>query len=111
MKTRRRILSLALTLLLLFTLVPPEGGKGLIPTAQAVTQAEIDSLKDEAKDFADQTSSLKSQLAELKDKRSSALERKYLLDQRISLTVQAISNTEKQISGYETLLVQTEYEL
>ena len=49
MKTRRRILSLALTLLLLFTLVPPEGGKGLIPTAQAVTQAEIDSLKDEAK--------------------------------------------------------------
>ena len=111
MKTRRRILSLALTLLLLFTLVPPEGGKGLIPTAQAVTQAEIDSLKDEAKDLADQTSSLKSQLAELKDKRSSALERKYLLDQRISLTVQAISNTEKQISGYETLLVQTEYEL
>ena len=78
MKTRRRILSLALTLLLLFTLVPPEGGKGLIPTAQAVTQAEIDSLKDEAKDLADQTSSLKSQLAELKDKRSSALERKYL---------------------------------
>ena len=110
MKNRKRVLSLLLSLLLVFALAP-EGGGPLIPVAKAVTQAEIDSLKGDSKELANQSADLKSQLADLASQRNSALDRKLLLDQQISLTVQKISNTEKQISGYETLLVQTEYEL
>ena len=108
MKRKRRILSFVMAMLLLFALAPAEG---LVPVAQAVTQGEIDQLKSDAKELANETSSLKSQLADLKNQRSSALKRKQLLDQQISLTVKAIENTEKQISGFETLLAQTEYEL
>lgn len=111
MKIQRRVLSLVMALALLFALVPPGGREGLASVALAVTQAEIDGLKDDAKELSKQTSSLKSQLADLKNQRNSALERKHLLDQQITLTVQSIENTEKQISGYETLLAQTSYEL
>ena len=109
MNIRRRLLSLALALLALFAMTEGEGG--LVPPARAVTQAEIDSLKGDAKELASQSSSLKSQLAELKNERNSAIKQKNLVDQQITLTVQAIENTEKQISGFETMLVQTEYEL
>ena len=108
MKKQRRILSLVMALLLVFALAPTEG---LVPVARAVTQDEIDSLKNESKELASQASSLKSELADLKSQRNSALKQKQLIDQQITLTVQAIENTEKQISGFETLLVQTEYEL
>ena len=108
MKKQRRILSLVMALLLVFALAPTEG---LVPVARAVTQDEIDSLKNESKELANQASNLKSELADLKSQRNSALKQKQLLDQQISLTVQAITNTEKQISGFDTLLVQTEYEL
>lgn len=105
---RRRALSLLLALVLVFALAPAEV---LVPAARAVTQDEIDSLKSDAKDLANQTSGIKKELADLKNQRNSALERKYLLDQQITLTVQAIDNTGKQISGFESLLAQTEYEL
>ena len=108
MKKQRRILSLVMALLMVFALAPAEG---LVPVARAVTQDEIDSLKKESKELANQASGLKSELADLKSQRNSALKQKQLLDQQITLTVQAIENTEKQISGFETLLVQTEYEL
>lgn len=109
MNIRRRLLSLALALLALFALTGEEGG--LVPPARAVTQAEIDSLKGDAKELASQRNSLKGQLADLKNERNSAIKQKNLVDQQITLTVQAIENTEKQIAGFETMLVQTEYEL
>ncbi|MBD5149456.1 MAG: peptidoglycan DD-metalloendopeptidase family protein [Oscillibacter sp.] len=108
MKKQRKLLSLVMALLLVFALAPAEE---LVPVARAVTQAEIDSLKSESKELANQASGLKSELADLKSQRNSALKQKQLIDQQITLTVQAIENTEKQISGFETLLVQTEYEL
>ena len=108
MKHSRRILSLAMALLLVFALAPAEG---LIPVAHAVTQEQIDNLKNASKELANESSKLKLQLAELKDQRSSAIQRKNLLDQQIALTTQQIDNTEKQISGFEAMLAQTAYEL
>lgn len=108
MKHTRRILSLLMALLMVFALAPAEG---LVPVAHAVTQEQIDNLKGAAKELANESSQLKLQLAELKDQRTSAIQRKNLLDQQIALTVQQIDNTEKQISGFETLLAQTAYEL
>lgn len=97
-----------MALLMVFALAPAEG---LVPVAHAVTQEQIDNLKGAAKELANESSQLKLQLAELKDQRTSAIQRKNLLDQQIALTVQQIDNTEKQISGFETLLAQTAYEL
>ncbi len=108
MKHSRRILSLAMALLLVFALAPAEG---LIPVAHAVTQEQIDNLKNASRELANESSKLKLQLAELKDQRSSAIQRKNLLDQQIALTTQQIDNTEKQISGFEAMLAQTAYEL
>ena len=108
MKQIRKILSLILALLLLFALAPAES---LVPAAQAVTQKQIDDLKNTSKELANESGKLKLQLAELKDQRATAIQRKNLLDQQIALTVQQIDNTERQISGFETLLAQSAYEL
>lgn len=111
MKKGRSVLSLLLALLLVTALAPVESGLGLVPAAKAVTQSEIDSLKSESKELANQLSGLKGDLADLRVKQNTAVEQKKLIDQQITLTVQKIDNTEKQIAGFETLLVQTEYEL
>ena len=105
---RRRTVSLVLALLMVFVLAPVEG---LVPVAYAVTQEQIDSLKNDAKELNKQSSSLKRDLADLKNEKSSAIAQKNKLDQQIALTEQKIVNTENQIAGYEALLAQTAYEL
>lgn len=83
----------------------------LVQYAQAVTQKEIDNLKDDAKDLAKRQAEQKKLISELKNDRSKAIQVRNLLDQQISTTEQAIVNTEKQIAGYEALLSQSQYEL
>lgn len=97
-------------LLLLAALVLPDCAP-MTDTVQAVTQGDIDKLKQDAKSLSQKQSELKSSLAELKNDRSKAIQRRNLLDQQISTTEQEIVNTETQISGYEALLSQTVYEL
>lgn len=115
MKKSRRAVSLILALFMLFALAPEEG---VVQVAYAVTQEQIDSLKNDAKDLSKQSADLKSQLAELKNKRSSAIEQKNVIDQQIATTESQIANTqqqiestEKQISGFASMLEQTAYEL
>lgn len=109
-KKCNRVSRVIFALLLLVSLVLPEHTP-MVDQAQAVTQKEIDGLKDEAKDLAKRQSELKSQLSTLKNDRAKAIERRNLLDQQIATTEQAIVNTEKQIAGYEALLAQSQYEL
>lgn len=109
-KKWKRAARLACAMLMLISLVVPERAP-MADTAQAVTQQEIDNLKDDAKELARQQAELKSQLADLKNDRSKAIERRNLLDQQIANTEQAIINTQQQIAGYDALLSQTEYEL
>lgn len=111
MLKKRRVLSLVIALFMVFAFAADESGSGLLPVAKAVTQSEIDNLKNESKELASQRSSLEGELANLRSKRDTAVKQKNLIDQQITLTVQKISNTEKQIAGFETLLVQSEYEL
>lgn len=82
----------------------------LSPVA-AVTWADVNDLKDEAGDLADQRKELESQLDALADDKSEALKRKDLLDQQITNLSSQIRNVEAQISTYETLITQTEAEL
>lgn len=79
--------------------------------AAAVTWADVNDLKDEAGDLADQRKELESQLDALADDKSEALKRKDLLDQQITNLSSQIWNVEAQITTYETLITQTEAEL
>ena len=109
-KKWKRAARLVCAMLMLFSLVVPENAL-IVDRAQAVTQKEIDNLKDDAKDLAAQQAEMKKKISELKNDRSKAIQLRTLLDQQISATEQAIVNTEKQIAGYEALLSQTQYEL
>ena len=109
-KKCNRVSRVVFALLLLVSILLPEHTT-MLHQAQAVTQKEIDGLKDEAKDLAKQQSELKSRISTLKNDRAKAIERRNLLDQQIANTEQAIVNTEKQIAGYEALLAQSQYEL
>lgn len=109
-KKSNRVTRVIFALLLLVSILLPEYTP-MIHQAQAVTQKEIDGLKDEAKNLAKRQAELKSQNATLKNDRAKAIERRNLLDQQINNTEQAIVNTEKQIAGYEALLAQSQYEL
>lgn len=105
-----RMARLGCALLMLVSLLVPEQTP-MVDHARAVTQQDIDNLKDDAKDLAQQQSEQKRRIAELKNDRTKAIQLRNLLDQQISTTEQAIVNTEKQIAGYEALLAQSEYEL
>lgn len=109
--TRRRMTALLLAALLVLALAPAEGDRGWLPTAYAVTQGDIDSLKDDKKELKEAKKEIEDQLASLKNDRSKAVEQRTLLDQKIDYTVQEIAATEAEIAGYQALLVQTAYEL
>ncbi len=96
-----------LTALLLTTLVL----LALAPAAHAVTQGDIDSLKDDKNELKEERKEIEDQIYQLRNDRNKAVERRSLLDRQIELTVKEIETTEAQISGYEALLVQTAYEL
>ena len=110
-KKSNRVTRVIFALLLLVSILLPEYTPMVHQAQAAVTQKEIDGLKDEAKDLAKKQSELKSRISTLKNDRAKAIERRNLLDQQINNTEQAIVNTEKQIAGYEALLAQSQYEL
>lgn len=79
--------------------------------ALAVTQAEIDALKGDAKDLKGQKKEIQAKLNALAADKSSAMERKDLLDQQIANTSAQITNVEAQISKYAQLIGEKEVEL
>ena len=83
----------------------------LTPVAAAVTQADIDALKSDAKDLAQEKKDIQAQIDKLSSDISTTMERKRLLDGQISVTEQEISNKEEEIAIYEDLIVQTAAEL
>ena len=98
----RTLLALAMALLL--------SGAELTP-ALAVTQADIDALKNESSDLSAEKKELQAKLDSLAEDKSTAMERKTLLDQQIATTSAQISNVEEQIQQYATLISQKEEEL
>ena len=84
---------------------------GEITPVLAVTQAEIDALKEDAGDLTAQRKELEQELKGLKNDRAEVVRRKNLLDQQIANTSQQITNIETQISKYKELIAQSEQEL
>ena len=98
----RSLLTLALALCLVTAELAP---------ALAVTQADIDKLKNEAADLKTQKKDLQKQLDGLANDKAAVLSRQKKLDEQINNTSAQIRNVEAQISAYEELIVQTEAEL
>ena len=82
----------------------------LLP-AEAVTQAQIDALKDEAQEISQQKKELQAELDKLSADISANLEKKSILDSQIALTEADISNKESEIETYGSMIDQTEEEL
>ena len=102
----RRLGSALMTLMLALCLVTVD-----LAPALAVTQADIDKLKNEADDLKTQKKDLQKQLDGLADDKAAVLSRQKKLDEQISNTSAQIQNVEAQISAYAALITQTEAEL
>ena len=103
----RKVISLLVVLALL---VPLTGQVTVMPSS-AVTQAEIDDLKDEAAELDSQRAELQAQLKAIQADKSKALEQKSLLEQQIDATQSEINNIQAQIQKYSELITQKEGEL
>lgn len=106
-KTLCRVFQTALALLFIFSLLTPI----VMPAAEAVTQSDINSLKDNANSLASQKKKLKEKLSALSNDKSVVLQKKELLDEQIGVLSSQISNVEDQISDYAALITQTKAEL
>ena len=77
----------------------------------AVTQADIDALKEDAAGLNAKKKELEQQLDALADDKAEVLARRKLLDQQVANTSAQIQNVEAQIAEYAALITQTEAEL
>ena len=98
-------------LLVALALVLPIAGEVTVMPSSAVTQAEIDDLKDQASDLNSQRAELQAQLKAIQSDKSKALEQKDLLERQISATQAEIDNIQQQIEKYSELIAEKEAEL
>ncbi|MCI8869350.1 MAG: peptidoglycan DD-metalloendopeptidase family protein [Lawsonibacter sp.] len=83
----------------------------LAPEASAVTQEEIDALKNSAKDLDGQKRELQQQLAAVAADKNRALEQKALLERQIAVLNTQIANIAEQIAMYDQLIAEKTEEL
>ncbi len=107
-KTVKRLLRGALMALLMVSLLQFDL---MVPPAQAVTQAEIDQLKNNAGALSGEKKDLQTQIDALKNDKDDAIEKKTLLDRQSEVIRKEITNVEAQIAAYEELIAQTKREL
>ncbi len=111
MGTKRKILRRILCAVLVLGVLLPLSGPAAVLPASAVTQAEIDDLKDQAAELEDQQDALEEQLESIRADKSRALEQKDLLEQQIAATQAEINNIQEQIDAYTQLISEKEVEL
>lgn len=105
----RRVVCLATALALLAGLW--YAAPSLSGTASAVTQAEIDAMKDELSGISTQIKELEGQLEQIASDKAKALEQKKLLDQQIALIAQQIRDTDAVLAEYDGLIAAKEAEI
>ncbi len=112
MKIKRRTFTAALlAVLALLSLFPAEQPAGLTGTAQAITQSDIDKLKNEKKEAVNQRKDVENQISKLKNDINGAIEKRTKLDEQIAATEREIASTEALIASYEQMLAQIAEEL
>ena len=103
----RRFLGLALIL----AMALPLTGPGLVVDVSAVTQEEIDALKNKSSGLAAQKAEIQNRLKEVQADKNAALQRKQLLESQISLLRQEIDSTNELIAMYDRLIAEKTAEL
>ena len=73
-------------------------------TASAVTQAEIDALKNQQKEIATKKAEIQSQINSFEYQQATVLAKKSVLDDQISYTQEEIANLTEQIATYDLLI-------
>ena len=106
-KLPRRLLGLALVLIM----VLPLAGPGLVLDASAVTQAEINALKDKSSGLAAQKKDIQQQLKAVQSNKSDAMKKKELLESQIDVLRQEIDSTNELIAMYDRLIAEKTAEL
>lgn len=102
-----RITALLMAMLCLVFLIP----QGVVVPASAVTQAEIDALKENSKTLDQRRKELQAELAEISKDKSAAMQQKQIIDAEINVIQTKINNISDQIAKYETLIVQKQEEI
>ena len=85
--------------------------EALAPAARAVTQEEIDDLKESAAGFDAERDELQEQIDAIRNDKENALAKKTLLDQQTAALANEIAAIEQLIADYDALIQQTEAEL
>ena len=111
MKTGMKSVKKLVSLLVVLALMIPLTGEVAVMPSSAVTQAEIDDLKDQAADLDSQRAQLQQQLKAIQADKSKALEQKSLLEQQINAAQAEINNIQAQIQKYGELITEKEGEL
>ena len=102
-----RLCGLALTAAVAVSLLP----ETVVVPASAVTQAEIDAMREEADDLKSQQKEIQAKLDALEADQANAMERKTLLEQQINATRAEINTIAAQIAKYDELIAQKQEEL
>lgn len=106
-KLARRLVGLALILAMLLPLTGP----GMVLDASAVTQAEINALRNNASQLASQKKEIQNQLKAVQADKSAALTKKQLLEEQIDIIRQEIDSTNDLIAMYDQLIGEKTAEL
>lgn len=109
MKHQKKIIAALALLLALLMLLPTVSM--IFTSADALTQADINKLKNEASALEKERKNLNSQLSALKGDLNSAYNRKKLVEQEINVVNDQINNTENLIAQYDQLIAQEEVNL
>ena len=102
-----RLCGLALAAAMAVSLLP----ETVVVPASAVTQAEIDAMREEADDLKSQQKEIQAKLDALEADQANAMERKTLLEQQINATQAEINTIAAQIAKYDELIAQKQEEL
>ena len=102
-----RLCSAALVALMVLPVLPD----AVVLPASAVTQAEINQMKEDAAALKKQRAEQQKQLKAIQADKSKALDQKALLEQQINATQAEINNIAAQITQYDQLIAQKETEL
>ena len=109
MKHQKKIIAALALILALLMLLPTVSM--IFTSADALTQADINKLKNEASALEKERKNLNSQLSALKGDLNNAYNRKKLVEQEINVVNNQITNTENLIAQYDQLIAQEEVNL
>ena len=111
MKHQKKILALLALLLALLMLLPTVTMIFTSTADAAVSQTDINKLKDQASKLEKDRKNLSNQLNALKGDLNNAYSRKKLVEQEINVVNEMIANTENLIAQYDKLIAQEEVNL